>query len=209
MSASRETTPRVFAIVPAAGLSRRMGVDKLLITRDGRTLIEEFLHQLSASRVGAVVLVTRSRLVGKVDLESFKKVSMVFNDDDATEMIDSIRLGLDAIERHHAHERDGLLICPADHPGLTTDDFDRCISAFENAPDRIVVAAHAGKRGHPTIIPGSLVDVVRSDTCDSGLRALATTRPDLVLTVACQSTAVVRDVDTPEDLERLGDGFDS
>ena len=52
---------RVFAIVPAAGLSRRMGQDKLLMQRDGQTVLREALlvADHNAYHLGQLVLLRR------------------------------------------------------------------------------------------------------------------------------------------------------
>lgn len=132
-------------------------------------------------------------------------VFLAVNDDKRSEMIDSVRIGLATWrQRVTIGERDGFLVCPGDHPGIPTPDFNACIAAFESSPDCIIVATHAGRRGHPLIFPAALVGFVESSACDGGLRALPEQHAGRVLPVECESNAAVRDVDTPDDLHRLG-----
>ena len=52
---------RSFAIVPAAGLSTRMGRPKLLLPWKGATIIDYVLEAWTSSGVSAVVIVVRKR----------------------------------------------------------------------------------------------------------------------------------------------------
>ncbi|MFQ5490797.1 MAG: NTP transferase domain-containing protein, partial [Phycisphaerae bacterium] len=122
-------------------------------------------------------------------------------------MIDSIRLGVKAWQNQTAiNPHDGILVCPADLPTITTADFDACTAAFRRQPDRIVIGTHAGRRGHPLIFPAELIGFVKSTQCDQGLHALPRMQADRVLYVPCPSPGVTRDVDTPDDLSSLDAG---
>jgi molybdenum cofactor cytidylyltransferase len=196
--------PRVFGIVPAAGRSRRMGTPKQLLEVGGRSMLRTVLEPLVAARIAGIALVTHSALAGDLGLTHLPGVFIALNDDETSEMIDSVRIGLDAWqERAAVRDDDGFLVCPGDHPGITTADFDACITAFQNAPNKIIVGSRRRRRGHPVIFPAQLSRQVRSSTCDQGLHWLARTHTDRVLLVECTSTGITRDVDTPADHERL------
>ena len=202
---SESTQPvRVFAIVPAAGRSRRMGSAKQLLDVGGRTMLAAVLEPLAAAGVAGVVLMTHAELAGQLDLARLPDVHIARNDDAQSEMIDSIRIGLHAWrQRETIADSDGFLVCPADHPGITTADFDRCIAAFRTVPDKVIVATRAGRRGHPMIFPNALVPFVESPACDQGLNALPRQHADRVQSVACKSPGISRDVDTPTDYQAL------
>lgn len=172
------------------------------------------LEPLIASEVAGVVLVTTQAIVEQLDSDgrglktwtdhSDKETFTTFNDNPSSEMIDSVRIGIQAWrERQSIEEPDGFLVCPADHPGIVTDDFNICIRAFWAAPDRIVIATRERRRGHPIVWPAELIDFVDSPECDGGLHALSTSFPDRVLHVETRSPAVTRDIDTPDDYEAL------
>ena len=197
-------TPRVFAIVPAAGRSRRMGTPKQLLDVGGRSMLNAVLEPLVAAHIEGVVLVTYSAMGEKIDIACRPGVFIALNNDETSEMIDSVRIGLTAwLEREPIRAQDGFLICPADHPGITTADFDKCITAFQHTPDRIVIASRAGRRGHPIIFPAALAPFVESDACDQGLNGLPRSHRDRIVLVECRSTGVTFDVDTPTDYDRL------
>lgn len=199
----RATSRRVFAIVPAAGRSRRMGSDKQLLDVGGRPMVLAVLESVAGGDVAGVALVTHRAIDDALPSPLPRGVFVVRNDDPATEMIDSIRMGLRAWrQRDRLEANDGFLICPADQPGISTADVDACIAAFRASSDRIVIAEYAGKRGHPIIFPAEMTEFVESAACDGGLNALPRAHAGRVTAVACASRGVVRDIDTPEDYAR-------
>ncbi|MEW6250790.1 MAG: nucleotidyltransferase family protein [Planctomycetota bacterium] len=203
MTSAPNSLPRVFAIVPAAGRSRRMGQAKQLLDVGGQPLLLATLRPLSAAEIVGLVLVTHRAIAEQLGAALPPAAILVRNDDEHSEMIDSVRIGLRTWQaRASVHEHDGILVCPADQPGIQTADFDACIHAFRRMPDGIVIAARAGRRGHPQIFPAALADFVLSDACAAGLHALPRCFPDRVQLVPCESREVVEDVDTPADCRR-------
>lgn len=207
----------VFAIVPAAGRSGRMNRCKQLLEIDGMPMLLRIVEQLVASRVVGITIVTRREIedalsshpAGGPRIRRWRDsaaphVFLAYNESEDAEMIDSVRIGLNTWKQHATISgTDGFLVCPGDHPGVSTADFNACIAAFRNAPDRIVIAAHDGRRGHPIIFPAGLSDEVHSRACDGGLNTLSRVHADLVLEAACGSRGVLWDIDTPGDAERL------
>lgn len=196
---------RIFAVIPAAGRSDRMGRPKQLLDVNGQPMLLAVIEPITASEcVQGVVVVTNSHVAPSLDLDR-PKVNVVINDDPKADMIDSVRKALTHLqEREGLTDSDGVLICPGDQPGLTLIDIDHCCQTFLHNQDRIVIATHGGKRGHPLIFPGSLIPFVMSHACDNtGLRALPQQHSDLITEIECTNPAVLRNVNTPDDYRRL------
>lgn len=156
--------------------------------------------------MAGVLVVTQREIAEQIGAALPAGVEVAFNDDQQSEMIDSVRIGLKAWrERETVRVSDGWLVCPADQPGISTADFVACRRAFESRPDRIVIAERHGKRGHPVIFPVSMAGFVESAACDQGLNAMPRTFSEAVLLVPCQSAGVTRDVDVPEDWRRVSE----
>lgn len=85
---------RVWGIVPAAGMSRRMGAPKQVLPHQGSTMAATVVQTLLDAHVAGVVVVTRSKLVDAVALPDDERVCIAINDNPGSEMIDSIRIGL-------------------------------------------------------------------------------------------------------------------
>lgn len=199
------------AIIPAAGRSRRMGAAKQLLDYRGRPMLAAVLAPLLQSCVAGVMLVTHQGLeqalceiitdAAKPDLPS---IHLAFNQDAASGMVDSVRIGLRAwAARETIGADDGFLIVPSDQPGIPSQAVAQCCAAFAAAPDRIALATHAGRRGHPMIFPAKLTDFVQSPACDLGLNALVRAHEPMLNAVEFDSPAILRNVNTPDDYARL------
>jgi molybdenum cofactor cytidylyltransferase len=194
----------IYAIVPAAGHSRRMGRTKQLIPINGRPMFRAVVENIAASDVTGVMVVTRRVIVEAISSPHIDKVHAAYNEDESSEMIDSIRIGIRAWQERQSIESDaGFLTSPADHPGLSVQDINSCIHAFRDSSTSIVIASFAGRRGHPMIFPAALADFVLSPACDNGLNVLPHAMPNRVKLVPCNSMGVLKDIDTPNDLLSL------
>jgi molybdenum cofactor cytidylyltransferase len=195
---------RVFAIVPAAGHSRRMGAPKQLLDVGGRPMLRAVVEALATADVAGVVVVAHRMVAESVRLDDLPGVAIAFNDDPASEMIDSIRIGIRHWMNAEALSPQGsFLVCPADQPGITTADINRCIAASRTDPAGIVIASRAGKRGHPIVFGSQWSEFVMGRECDGGLNALPRRNADHVVTIECRSRGIARDVDTPADYREL------
>ncbi len=201
---------RVFGIVPAAGRGRRMGMPKQTLPFRGSTMVGRVVRTLLDAGLNAVVVVTQSELVARLELPKDKRVFLAVNDDAASQMIASIRIGLSTLFDDGAVPDDsdrgelgpvasvadcaGILVVPGDMPGLAVETCRRCAETYRREPTKIIVAAHNGRRGHPLIFPAALRQVVHQ--LAGGLNALLDLHPDRVCLVATGDPAVLEDVDT-------------
>lgn len=109
--------------------------------------------------------------------------------------VSSIRHGLAALGgASHA------AILPVDHPGIRTRTLDALFLHARNTPDRIVVPTWEGRRGHPGVFPAARFPDLMAAPDEEGARAVLRSHANLVLEVRVDDPAVVRDLDTPEDL---------
>lgn len=195
-----------------------MGSPKQLLPISGKPMLQAVVDTLADSKVEAIVVVTHSEIASQLGWSSSDRrprrpsspeLLVVLNDDERSEMIDSIRMGItEAASCMTVTGHDGYLVLPADQPGITADDINVCIDAFRNHPHDIVLATFGGTHGHPLILPCCLSGFVRSQECQAGLKTLLRTHPQRVRTVPCRSLAVIRDMDTPEEYRentRTGD----
>ena len=209
ISTSQDRPVGIWGIIPAAGMSRRIGRPKQALPYAGSTIVGTVARTLLDAGVTGVVVVTRNDLVKRLDLPDDERVGTTINDDTDSEMIDSIRIGLAGLAGAHSpldvgqspSPADGVLVVPADMPTVTADACRACMAAFITDPRRIVIATYQGVRGHPIIFPLSLWPTI--DSLTQGLRQLARIHPDRVRLVETGEPGVTEDIDTPEDYERL------
>jgi molybdenum cofactor cytidylyltransferase len=193
---------RSFAIIPAAGRSARMGRPKLLLPWGDSTLMEHVLAAWRTSRVGQVVVVVRpdDRALG--ELCSAVGAEVVMPDVAPPEMRVSVQLGLEHVEQHHApNSSDVWLLAPADMPGLSAGLINRLLESHDAQSPSVVVPTFGGKRGHPVLFPWALAEQVKRLDANEGVNALVERhRPRLL---DGDDQAVLHDLDTPQDYDRL------
>jgi molybdenum cofactor cytidylyltransferase len=193
----------ISAIVPAAGMSTRMGPhNKLLLPFEGKTLIERAVDKLIVSDIDEVIVVIghQADLV-KAALRG-KDIRLVVNQNYREGMASSIRAGVAAVST----AAEAIMICLADQPLLQAADLNRIICAMAQAKaaaKSIVVPFYRGQRGNPVILDASYKTAMIDVVGDIGCRRIIKQNPDKVYVVEMDNDSVVRDVDTMEEYNRL------
>jgi molybdenum cofactor cytidylyltransferase len=196
---------RAFAIVPAAGESRRMGEPKLLLPIGGQPLIAHTLAAWNASRVERIIVVVRPDDDSLAHLVQAAGAIVCQPPDAPPDMKASLCFGLAHVaEKYQPTDEDFWLVAPADMPGLSPRVIDALLAAAEK--DRILIPTLGGRRGHPVLLPWPLAAEVPWLGPDEGLRDLFSRHDPLL--VACDAAepdreAPFADLDTPADLARF------
>jgi CTP:molybdopterin cytidylyltransferase MocA len=216
---------RIAGIVPAAGMSRRMGRPKVTLPYRGGTMVGAVVRSLLDAEVDEVLVVTRPELAAQLDLPTNPRVETAINDDPASEMFDSIRIGLAATMSRYRGRRSstnasyyakpadgsgepgdalaGILVVPADMPDVAVDTYRMCLDLFQLDPGRIIIAGCDGRRGHPVVIPRALLATPDQRTGGPSIKELVDANRRLVRFVETNDAGVLRDVDTPGDYDAL------
>lgn len=183
------------AIILAAGRSRRMGTQKLLLPFGGTTVIAHVVGQVLASGVeeGYVVVGCDGRQIA--DELSGRRVTIVTNPDQDSSMLDSVRCGLRALPQGC----ESILVALGDQPGITSELVDDMLRAFAATDRAILVPVHEGRRGHPLLFSAGYCEDVLTRYDEVGLRGLLRAHPDEVLELPASSSAVLSDMDYPGD----------
>jgi molybdenum cofactor cytidylyltransferase len=201
-----------FAVIPAAGRSRRMGRPKLLLPWGNSTVIDHVLAAWRASRVDQIVLVHDPADRELADRATACGAIAAACSPPPPEMKDSVWHGLGVLERaFHPLDEDAWLVAPADVPGLSTRVIDRLIDAYAasvGTPDGCCIRAprRGAKGGHPVLFPWPLAAEVRRLAADEGLNTLIARHRVEYLEIDEQD-ACGDDLDTPADYERLRSRF--
>jgi CTP:molybdopterin cytidylyltransferase MocA len=128
-------------------------------------------------------------------------VRVVLNPDPRPGMLSSILAGLGTLGGDPLP--DPLLVCPADLPGLRAETVATLLEEYR-VRGGVVVPRHGRRRGHPLLIaPAWQRRIPELSARDGGLRQILELAAGAVHEVLVDDPGTVRDVDTPEDYERL------
>ncbi len=183
--------PCLAAVVPAAGRSRRMGREKVLLPFRGSTSLEVILRTLAVAGVRDVAVVLRADLPEAADRARRCGARVVVNPDPDAEMIESIRLGLAALAPSAA----AVFVWPADHPAVSGATIE-ALSAVADAAT-VWIPTWEGRRGHPALLGWSLAADVFALGPGEGLRELWRSRAAGVRELPVPDPGVVTNIDTP------------
>ena len=197
----------IWAVILAAGESRRMGTQKLLLPFGETTVIGAVARTAAASRVDAVLVVLGADRQGvRADLEargsagaSRQGIAFATNEDYRLGMLSSIQAGLRALP-------DGAraaVVLLGDQPFLTPRVVDAVVAAYEKARPGLVIPTFQGRRGHPVLIDLKYRDAILALDPLDGLRALMRAHAGDILEVDVGDANILRDLDTPKDYARL------
>jgi CTP:molybdopterin cytidylyltransferase MocA len=188
--------------VLAAGRSERMGKPKALLDFRGRPFVVAVLEALEALDLKHRVVVLGPDAPRVRPILAAHTCLVVENADPDTGPIGSLRVALAAL---HGVRPTALLAWPVDVPHARLDTVERLIETYERTRAPVVVPSFGGRRGHPVIWDASQFHELETSAAATreGARAVLRAAGDQAVTVAVDDPAVVDDIDTPEDYERL------
>ena len=194
----------IAAIVLAAGGSRRLGRNKLLLPfRDG-TVLSATVARVLESPVDQVVVVLgheAGEIRARAGLPEGPRLSAIDNSDWASGMASSLRAGLAACA-----EAEAVIVALGDQPGIDPAVIERLVAAYR-AGAALAVPVHGatanreGERvGHPVLFGRSLFAELGALEGDTGAREIVKRH---WAEAALVEGAPVRDVDTEADYAAL------
>jgi molybdenum cofactor cytidylyltransferase len=197
----------LFAIVPAAGLSRRMGQPKLVMDIAGQTVIERLLKTLAHPAVTETVIVFRrndDELASVINSLSLSNVQTVQPDIDPPDMKTSVEQAIESVRsRHSPQPTDGWMLIPADHPVLDPQVLDDLIAAWQTTDEDILIPQHGERNGHPAFFRWALTDRLTEIPGNKGLNWLSTAPNLRIRKLPIDSNSILLDLDTPDDYRRI------
>lgn len=202
----------LIAILPAAGLSRRMGQPKLLLSWRGSTVIAHLVGELRAAGVDRILVVVRTSDVDLATAVESTGATVVRPPFDPPDMRSSVEFGLQSACRasggvqaaaENFSDLAGWLLIPADHPLVSRSTVDALRAAWKPDGCQILIPTYAGQRGHPTLFSGDLASEVSRIPSDCGLNWLVKQHSNSIREVPVSDPGVVVDLDTPEDYQKL------
>jgi len=185
----------VWAIVLAAGMSTRMGTQKLLLPFDGKTIIEKVVENILNSGIENILVVLGADHEEVAEALEFWPVQTVLNENFREGMHTSVTIGVYALP-------DGakaVLIFLGDQPCIPENAIRKVIKAWQNSGKGIVIPLYEGKRGHPPLYDLKLRNELQHLDPSVGLRSIAQKFPEEIEAVETGSPGILKDIDTRDE----------
>ena len=195
----------ISGIVLAAGTSSRLELEppKQVLELDGRPVLRWVVEAALGSRLAEVVVVlghaSERVAVALEELGVPGRLVLAENPDYRRGQSTSVRAGLARI----AAGADAAVFMPADQPLVSPRLIDRLIEAHR-AGGEIVVPTHDGRRGAPVLFDRAFFAELKGLKGDTGGRKLLPRHPGRIVEVEVDDPLELADVDTADDLRRLG-----
>ena len=187
--------PNKWAIILAAGSSRRMGSQKLLLPYGSTTMIETVVDQVQKSNIEHVLVVLGPE-PGKVKkVLANKAVKFCLNTRHEEGMLSSVICGIRALPQ----EAEAALIYLGDQPEIPPEVSNRVLEAYDDDLFGIVIPVYNHRRGHPLLVDMKYRREIEKLDLEQGLRALRHQFPEDVLEVDVDAPGILVDIDTRED----------
>ena len=189
-------------IVLAAGRSSRMGSPKALLDFLGLPFAVRILQALEALEVKTRVIVLGPDAPRIQPVLADHDCMIVENPEPETGPIASFRAALRALQ---PLQPSGVLVWPVDLPHVTVTTIERVLEAHRRTKGQVVIPTFGERRGHPVIWGSGLFDELLNspEATREGARAVLHKHETAIVAVPVDDPAVIDQVNTPEDYERL------
>ncbi len=187
----------VSAIVLAAGLSARMGKNKMLLPFAGKTVIEKVVENIIASGIDDIIVVTGRDALQLHDLLQHSPVKIIYNNDFALGMTTSIQKGV------YAANGDGYMICLGDMSFIISQEYKKLNDFFEEKrlvdEECICIPGYKNQKGNPVIFSSFYKNIILEHTNMEGCKEIVQANKQYVYAIEMNTNNILKDIDTFED----------
>ncbi len=190
---------QIGCLVPAAGASRRMGMNKLQLPFRGSTVLQSTLSALAPLPFHRKVVVCREGDASGAEAQA--KFGFHWVDGSGSQTLhESIRLGLKTL-----NDCDAVLVALADQPWLESSDYQRVLQEYTTARQEgfaLLRPWNGEFPGNPCVIHQSFfAEILQEPDQDRGCSYLFQRHPAKVKKVALPEK-FFQDLDTQEDYQK-------
>jgi molybdenum cofactor cytidylyltransferase len=196
------SSPATIGVLLAAGVSRRMGTQKLLLPWPPDSTTPMVLAARNCIVDACVHMVIVVSPTTRNDVRTALASSAVTFTEvaDAQPMFASIQAGLRAA--HAIDPTASCLLHLGDVPGVRPGTVTRIQAASNDHPAKVIIPTCEGKGGHPTLLPSDLHEAMLAYDGRGGLRAWLEAHAEHCHRLTADDPGVLRDIDTPDDYGR-------
>lgn len=186
-------------LIPAAGASRRMGRNKLLLPWGGTTVIGQVVTTALAAPVDRVVVVLGNfaeAVAAQLTPLKDPRLRLVRAAAWDQGMLASVQTGVDSLPDSY----DSVLLSLGDQPATDASVYRVLLETAAHRPGRILIPTYGGRRGHPTLLPLALrAEIMALNPAQESLRTLLQAQAARIEEIPVSDPGIRADLDTPDD----------
>lgn len=190
------------AIVLAAGLSRRMGQQKLNMTIQGKTIIEHVISNMEKSFVDEILIVTTKKVIEKNE-KILGRHKVIENTCPEKGLSSSLKLAINNIE---FTQKDIISIHLGDKPLITSNIINELIESYKKSKESILRPFWGEIPGHPIILRGKDLNKLSRSSGDVGGKEIINKLGENIKKIQ-YGPEVILDIDTLEDYKNVKEYF--
>jgi molybdenum cofactor cytidylyltransferase len=184
-----------WGIILAAGESRRMQKNKLLLPFLNKTLIEHVVDHVIQSGIRHIMIVLGAYRDELLPIIGRMPVLHCYNDEYENGMLTSVQCGF----RNIPTSMDTVLIFLGDQPEIPGEVAMALIKEHLQSGKGIVIPVYGNKRGHPVLIHKKYINEIMDLDQSDGLRGLMDKFSRDVQLLEVDSPGILKDIDVPQD----------
>lgn len=185
------------AVIPAAGLSSRLGRFKPFLPLGDRLVLEHAVGLFRSVGIDQVIVVTGKRGDEVGETASRAGAESVHNSDFEQGMYSSVLVGVKALPA----DVDGFFMLPADIPLVRRETVLHLINAFRKERASVLYPRFRGERGHPPLIGRELLSDILDHDGAGGLRTVLERHDSNAHDLDVPDSGILHDLDRPEDYD--------
>jgi molybdenum cofactor cytidylyltransferase len=185
----------IWAIILAAGESKRMHQPKMLLPFGNKTIIEKVIGNVISSGIRKVIVVLGSDKDNILKVTKKMPVMNCYNKNYRQGMLSSVQSGF----RQMDDTCRAVLVFLGDQPGIGPDVINSLTDAYRKSGKGIIMPVFNNERGHPLLFDSKYRDEITGLDPSATLRDLVRKFSDDVLEVKVKTESVLKDIDTKDD----------
>ncbi|WP_419211584.1 nucleotidyltransferase family protein [Maribacter sp. X9] len=196
----------IAVLIMAAGASKRMdGIKQLLPWKTSNFLLETIktVKESNATSIHVVLGANADSIIDQCNLEE-QNVELIINPDWSLGLGKSIALGVKKLTEKK-HIPDGILICLADQPLLSTEYLNSVITSYTKQPSKIVASIYRNRAGVPALFPKFFYPNLVLLEGDQGAKNILEDINNEIIVLNAHGQ--LTDIDTKDDYDQLQTNF--